>query len=321
MSHRSKIWIIIGVLLVVAGIILFVAAMTTIHWDISNLIASKYVTSTYTINGNLKDISIATDTADVIFRPSENGERELIFHERKNMTHSVTEENGMLSIKVIDNRNWYEYIGINLSTPQITVHIPQDEYASLSIKGSTGDVEIPNEFKFDSIDISTSTGSVKCGASAQGLIKINATTGHIDISEISAGDIDISLSTGDIILSSVSCNGNIKLKVTTGDTVIRDLKCNDLVSNGSTGDLTLKNVILSGSLYAERSTGDVTFDRCDAAELFIETDTGNVNGSLLSEKIFIVETDTGSKNVPKTITGGRCEIETETGDIRIGIVE
>ena len=38
---------------------------------------------------------------------------------------------------------------------------------------------------------------------------------------------------------------------------------------------------------------------------------------LFSDKIFFASTDTGSVNVPKTTTGGRCEITTDTGDIDI----
>ena len=50
-----------------------------------------------------------------------------------------------------------------------------------------------------------------------------------------------------------------------------------------------------------------------------DTDTGDVKGSLLSEKIFIPTTDTGDVDVPKTVTGGRCEITTDTGDIKITV--
>ena len=82
----------------------------------------------------------------------------------------------------------------------------------------------------------------------------------------------------------------------------------------------MNDVIASGKFEIERDTGDVKFERCDAAEIFIETDTGNVKGSLLSEKLFIVDTDTGSKDVPKTVTGGRCEIDTDTGDVKITLV-
>ena len=60
---------------------------------------------------------------------------------------------------------------------------------------------------------------------------------------------------------------------------------------------------------------------CDAAEIFVETDTGDVKGSLLSEKVFIPKSDTGDIKVPKTVTGGRCEITTDTGDIKIELVD
>jgi len=40
---------------------------------------------------------------------------------------------------------------------------------------------------------------------------------------------------------------------------------------------------------------------------------------LLTDKVFITKTDTGSINVPDSITGGRCEIKTDTGDIKITV--
>ena len=51
----------------------------------------------------------------------------------------------------------------------------------------------------------------------------------------------------------------------------------------------------------------------------VNTSTGDVNGTLLSEKIFITDTSTGRVSVPKTTSGGKCEITTSTGDINIGI--
>ena len=63
--------------------------------------------------------------------------------------------------------------------------------------------------------------------------------------------------------------------------------------------------------------GDVEFNGCDADEIYVKTNAGNVTGSFLSNKVFIVDTDTGSVDVPKTETGGRCEINTHTGDIKI----
>ncbi|MBQ3893898.1 MAG: DUF4097 family beta strand repeat protein, partial [Clostridia bacterium] len=79
--------------------------------------------------------------------------------------------------------------------------------------------------------------------------------------------------------------------------------------------------IASGRFDIERDTGDVKFDRCDAAEIKVETDTGDVTGTLLTEKVFITKTDTGKVSVPSAASGGRCEIETDTGDIKISIAK
>lgn len=80
------------------------------------------------------------------------------------------------------------------------------------------------------------------------------------------------------------------------------------------------NVIATEKFSIKRSTGDVTFDGCDATEIFVETDTGNVKGSLLTDKVFIAQTDTGRVDVPKTVNSGKCEICTDTGDIKIDII-
>jgi DUF4097 and DUF4098 domain-containing protein YvlB len=63
----------------------------------------------------------------------------------------------------------------------------------------------------------------------------------------------------------------------------------------------------------------VKFEKSDAAELSIKTDTGDVTGTLLTEKIFDAKSSTGDVDVPKTGSGGKCEIRTGTGDIRIKI--
>ena len=83
--------------------------------------------------------------------------------------------------------------------------------------------------------------------------------------------------------------------------------------------LEMNKVLATDGFFIERSTGDVELEDCDAEEISIETDTGDVSGSLLTEKIFFVSTDTGDVEVPKSTSGGRCEITTDTGDVEIAI--
>lgn len=319
MRTRTKVWLIIAASFVLAGGIIFGSVMTMLKWDFTKLSTVKYKTNNYEITENFNNISIITDTADVVFVSSENQKASVVCYEQKNINHSVTVQNGKLVIEVVDTRKWYEYIGINLGTPKITVYIPQDEYGALFVKSSTGNVEIPKEFKFENIDISESTGNVTNYASASENIIIKTSTGNIRVENVSAGTLDLSVSTGRITAFNVTCEGDVKINVSTGKANLTNIGCKNVVSNGNTGEISLKNVIATEKFSIERSTGDVKFDGCDAAEIFVKTDTGDVTGSLLSNKVFVVEADTGSVDVPKTATGGKCEITTATGDINISI--
>jgi DUF4097 and DUF4098 domain-containing protein YvlB len=81
----------------------------------------------------------------------------------------------------------------------------------------------------------------------------------------------------------------------------------------------LESVIAIEKLDIKRSTGDVSFKGSDANAIFVKTTTGDVCGSLLSDKVYITNTSTGNINVPNSIVGGRCEITTSTGDIKITV--
>lgn len=319
MSKITKIWLITAASFVLVGGIIFGGVMAMLQWDFTKLSTGKYETNDYEIAENYNNISIITDAADVVFVPSESQKTSVVCHEQKNRKHSVTVRSGKLVIEIVDARKWYEYIGINFGTPKIAVSIPQGEYGALFVKSSTGNVEIPKEFKFENIDISESTGNVTNYASASEKISIKTSTGNIRVENASAGTLDLSVSTGGITVSNVTCEGDVKINVSTGKTNLTNIDCKNVVSNGDTGAISLKNVIAAEKFSIERSTGDVKFDGCDASEIFVETDTGDVRGSLLTDKVFITQTDTGSINVPKTVTGGQCEITTATGDIHISI--
>ena len=319
MSKATKIWLIIATSLVFIGCIIFGGVMTAFQWDFTKLSTVKYETNDYEIKEDYKNISIVTDTADIVFVPSENQKTSVACHEQKNMKHSVTVKDDTLVIEVVDTRKWYEYIGINFGGPKITIYIPRGGWGALSVKSSTGDVEIPKNFKFESMNISVSTGDVKNYASASERIKIKTSTGDIRVENVSADMLDLSVSTGKVIARSITCEGDVKISVSTGKTEVTDVTCKSVASTGSTGDISLKNVVAAETFSIKRSTGDVRVDGCDASEIFIKTDTGDVKGTLLSEKVFITNTDTGSVDVPKTVTGGRCEISTDTGDIKIDI--
>lgn len=276
--NKTKIWLIVAAMLILVGSAAFGGVMMKLNWDFTALSTTKYETNTTSVEAEYKNISIATDTADIEFILAD--ESEVVCYERTNAKHKVEVKDGTLCVELTDERKWYEHIGIGFDSPKITVYLPKAELGTVSVKTSTGD---------------------------------------ITLSDISADSLDLSVSTGKITLSDATCKGDVNVKVSTGRTDITNLTCKNLTTKGSTGNAILKNVVATEKFSIERTTGDVKFDSCDAKEIVAKTDTGSITGTLLTEKIFIAHTDTGRISVPNTTNGGKCELSTDTGNIKITI--
>jgi DUF4097 and DUF4098 domain-containing protein YvlB len=319
MRTATKVWLIVAGALIALGIIVFGTAFMAIGGDMAGFSTNKYETNENQISDEFKHIFIKSNTANIKIVASEDESCSVVCYEQINLKHSVSVKDGALEIKVVDERKWYEHIGINFSAPTVTVYIPKGEYGDLDISVSTGDVDIPEGFGFENIDVAASTGRVMCGAVANQDVNITTTTGDIFGNGVSAASMKLSVSTGRIDLNGIKCEGDLSVTVSTGSARVSGVKCRNFRSDGDTGRLYLGYLEAEEKITVKRSTGDVSFDNCDAAELFIETSTGDVEGTLRSDKVFIVRTDTGDVEVPKTTSGGRCEITTDTGDIKIRI--
>lgn len=322
MKNTTKIWLIIAAFLMLSGCILFVAVMSGLQWDFAKLTTVEYEINTYEVDGAFTDISIITDTADIAFALSDKGKCKVECYEEKNTGYSVSVEDNTLNIKAIDEKTVQNYIGnigFNFSKPKITVYLPEREFDRLVINESTGDVDIPKDFSFKNVDISLSTGDVDFSADTSASVKIRTSTGDVQAEDISVGTLEFSVATGKVSAEGVDCQGTLSVSVSTGDVLLSHIRCKNFSSTGSTGDISLTDVIAAENVYIERSSGDVYFDSCDAHELFVESSTGDVTGTLLSEKVFHAHSRTGKVDLPKTLTGGLCEITSSTGDIRVKI--
>ncbi len=314
-----KKWILTAAALVIVGSIVCFVAAAAMHFDFGKLDSVKYETNTYAVKESFRGISVTASEEKVFFKPAEDGKCTVVCFEEENRKHEVAVIDGTLTIKSIENRKLSDHFGFYTRSPEITVYLPESVYSDLRIETDTGDIEIPSDFSFDSIAIKGDTSDVTCLASAKNGIEITLTTGDVSMAAVTAGSVDLKTTTGRISVESVKCEGDVHIRVDTGKVKVQDMTCANLTSEGTTGDIILNNVIAADTFSIIRDTGDVEFNESDAAAIFVQTDTGDVTGSLLTAKVFITETDTGKVEVPKSITGGRCEISTDTGDIQIEV--
>ncbi len=320
MKKATKVWLILAVCLMIIGCVGFVGVMTALQWDFTNLATTTYETHTYDVTDAYTNISVLSDTADIAFVVTDDDTTRVVCYDEKQWHHTVTVQEDTLIIQPADIKKWYDYIGFDFETSKITVYMPADTYGNLVIRADTSDIEIPKELTFNSVDITGSTGDIHCAASAAEKVKIYVSTGDIDLQNVAAGDVDLTVSTGHVTVSDITCSV-VSLTVSTGKADLANVTCDSLQTAGGTGDISLLNVVAKEQFSVVRDTGDVTLEECDAAEIFVETDTGDVRGSLLTEKVFVANSNTGRVTVPETISGGKCKVSTDTGDIYFTIAE
>ncbi len=210
----------------------------------------------------------------------------------------------------------------------------------LSIKTSTGDIFVSNTTPAE-VSLTVSTGHITAdNIQSSGDFSAQSSTGNHTYRDISCGNATMISSTGDKEISSLTVFGDLTVESSTGDSVFNNIVCNALkvttstgyqtytdVSCGATelladtGKIHMTNLVSSDLLKVTTDTGDITLDNCDAESMKIKADTGDVTGTLRTPKIIYTDSDTGKVNVPHSIEGGLCEIETDTGNIKITFAE
>lgn len=320
MKTKLIIALVIAASLIFIGIAVAACGFAMSGFDIKNLTTDPEVTNYMTIDQDFNSIIIDATTADLKILPSTDGKCKIDLVERENLYFMPSVENGILTINEIDDRKWYEYIGIGWSNMSITLYLPKEQYDSLTVELTTGRAQIDSGLEFGKVDIKATTGSVKCEAKVTESLAIKCTTGLIYASGADVDTIKLKASTGSIELCNSFCK-TLEVEATTGGIKLSEVSgTGDFDIEATTGKINLSDVVTEGDLRIEADTGDVIFKRCDATNLSITTDTGDVEGSLLSSKVFFYETDTGDVDLPRTDEGGKCNIETDTGDITVTIV-
>lgn len=237
MNKKTKIWLIVAAFLVIIGGIIFAFAMEAYDWDFKKLNTLQYEENVSLISENFENISINTDTADVLLVPYEENACKVVCYESEKTKHTVEVHDNTLVISISDEREWYEHIGINIGSQKITVYLPEREYSNLHIETTTGDITLRKDLAFENIDASVNTGDVMVSALASDTLKVNTSTGDVHLDNCDAGEIFVETSTGDI-------EGRL-------------LSEKVFIAKTSTGDIDVPKTIHGGRCELITSTGDI----------------------------------------------------------------
>ena len=309
----KKLFVFLGICLIVIGGLIVTFGIVNGNGVNNNMIEKEY-----DLTESFENIEIDIDTADIEFIKSDVNKVKVT--EKEKEYHKVNVIDNRLVIRSYNELKWFERIfNFNIKKSKVQIYLNKTSFDKLNINESTGDIKMPSDFNFNDAIVNLSTGDVSFNAKVTNDLSIDSSTGKVTIRNFDGRDIVINGSTGDLELINSVLTGDLVVSRSTGDITLTNVRANNLKGKTSNGDFTLVDVLITNQINVKTSTGDIELDGSDAATLYIETTTGKVTGTLLTEKVFVVETSTGKVNVPKTQSGGLCEIHTSTGKVNIEI--
>ena len=245
------------------------------------------------IQESFENIRIDTKDCDVTFVPyNGTADAHVVILERENTHHDVWVEDNTLKIKM-EERDWTDYIGIFRESMEITVYLPEAEYASVWVAADTGEIRTPAPLSAGEIQLRSDTGAIYCDSAAGKLLDCITATGDIHVRGCAPVTLKVQSSTGDIYLSDVQSE-EMHLQNSTGEMEIKNVVCKTMTCSSSTGDTELSQVTAEEYLQVFTTTGDVEIGNSDAGNVNIETDTGDIQlPAAWKTKDVRIDTDTG----------------------------
>ena len=216
-------------------------------------------------------LNINAKTADIFVKTSKDNKIKVEVYSARDEKASIVNSEEELNV-TLEESNCFLFCWFRKNS-KIEVYLPSEYTNDITIKSTTGDIEM-DDFASSDVNITVTTGDIKLKSVNNATLK--ATTG--DITVVSVNDIIADLSTGDVVISKV--NNYLDLSTSTGDITIStaNLTKNSNIST-STGDVKISTI---NDVYvdAKSSTGDSNINnnnRKSDIELKIKTSTGDID--------------------------------------------
>ena len=359
MSKRRsfvKTFVILGAILLVAGLAVFVGGMTAGGWDFSILSTVRYEQRTYAAEGAVTSVHIEYCDASISVEYSETAESVHIdypvrLNERDEEISqiAITETDGVLTLT--EHRDWQDSLfqwdidldfgddsartvrvvlpaGQNMRT--VRVVLPAGQNIALDLYTQNGSVSLNADGEaLPSLSLRSDNGSI----SASGALTVtesaafSTTNGSVNVSSVSAaGDLTLRTSNGSIRAENISAD-SLEARSSNGSLRLTDIAAADsLTAKTNNGAVELLGDITAKILTVSASAGDIAMrdGMIDAQEITMTTEFGSIEaeGSAFagsqSGYTVLVSTGLGESNVSDSVGGSRkLTLSTGTGDVRV----
>lgn len=212
---------VLGAILLAAGILLGTIGFASVGFNPDKLQRD--------VNFEQKQYVIGSDKVKAIMVADVNNTIEVTRSADRNITITYYESDkdhyeigvgsdGKLSMRYIDSRRWYEYMGINwgLKDTRVTVALPADYRSDLEITTVNGTVDIEDQMA-GTLHAATTNGNIRLNkVDVTGEAGVSTVNGQITLSGLRADSVVAQCMNGRIQVDGVSVNTSIDMSTTNG---------------------------------------------------------------------------------------------------------
>ncbi len=320
MKKSMKIWLITAAALLLGGLTLCLLAVSLAGPELDRLNTESYTEKSLTIDEPFDSLIIRVSSRQVQLLPSEGGTCRVDWNESERSRVQVAVKNGTLEALEKNSGGAFGPVGFFWGTSaqlSITLRLPEAEYRALTVGTSSGDVEVPEGFCFQTARLDSTSGNLRFSAQVSEELRMRSTSGDLELTGASPARAELESTSGRLLLRSCEC-GALSASSTSGDISLENCRGESLALDATSGGLALKSCQFSGPASLETVSGDIRFSGLDAGSLSFDAVSGSVKGTLLSGKVFQTDTVSGRISLPPADpSGGLCTAETTSGDIDI----
>lgn len=309
-------WVIFASVLVILGLTLAVAAVAMPSFEFDSFITN----SDYTVkntdfdSSDVKSIKLATVYTDIKIVEGVGDKIIVDYYESDTEYFDIeVSDDGTLNINYVDDRKWYQRIGIFIfdRAPALTVTVPEGLSVEYDIISVSGDISAEALFGDGNISIVSTSGNITVSSAGADEIFIKTTSGDISVNNIDSKVSSIESTSGDISVNHISTD-ELSVKTTSGEISLDKADVRGLCTLKSTsGELEMGTVSV-GTIDAKTVSGNISAEKLTLTGGEFKSTSGDVD-------ILLAKDDRGYSVVSKTTSGSVRLPDRNDGEFRINV--
>lgn len=243
---------VLGAILLVAGILLGTIGFASVGFNPDKLQRNvDFEQKQYVVESDkVKAIKVADVNNTIEATRSADRNITITYYESDKDRYEIgVGADGKLSMHYIDDRKWYEYIGINwgLKDTHVTVALPADYRSDLELTTVNGTVNVEDQMA-GTLRAATTNGNIRFNkVDATGEANVSTVNGQVTLSGLKADSLVARCMNGRVQVDGVSVNASIDMSTTNGS-------ISGTVA-GSAQDYTVNAGTVNGSSNLSNSAG------------------------------------------------------------------